>query len=181
MSSVTLEQRSKAIYVYLYALSLYSICTSSVCVLGPMCRGLCLLRSCLCLGKKKGRGGGGGRRSRYHSLCALSLCLSLDLLFLILLLLPWALLFFPRLFLFTSSFYLPLLILLIPLAPSICSPNRLLLSVFVRRRHLHLCPSLLLFSQPIAAAIRQLFGPAIVLQWIMMVMMRSVNGGGKKK
>ena len=141
LSSVTLEQRSKAIYVYLYALSLYSICTSSVCVLGPMCRGLCLLRSCLCLGKKKGRGGGGGRRrSRYHSLCALSLCLSLDLLFLILLLLPWALLFFPRLFLFTSSFYLPLLILLIPLAPSICSPNRLLLSVFVRRRHLHLCP-----------------------------------------
>ena len=67
LSSVTLEQRSKAIYVYLYALSLYSICTSSVCVLGPMCRGLCLLRSCLCLGKKKGR-------RRKKKLLSLSLC-----------------------------------------------------------------------------------------------------------
>ena len=77
------------------------------CALGPMCRSLRLLRSCLCLGKKKGREGGGGR-SRYRSVCALSLCLSLHLLFLILLLLPSALLFFPCLFLFTSSFYLPL-------------------------------------------------------------------------
>ena len=37
-----------------------STASARLCVLGPMCQGLRLLRSCLCLGKKKGREGGGG-------------------------------------------------------------------------------------------------------------------------
>ena len=89
------------------SLCLISLLHLHVCVSWVRCVKVFVFWEVVCVwGKKKKREGGG--RSRYHSVCALWLCLSLDLLFLILLLLPSALLFFPCLFLFTSSFYLPL-------------------------------------------------------------------------
>ena len=94
LSSVTLEQRSKAIYLYLYALSLYSIYTSVS--LGSDVSSSSSFEKLSVFAENKREGGG---RSRYHSVRALWLCLSLDLLFHILLLLhsrlllPWKTLF----------------------------------------------------------------------------------------
>ena len=74
LSSVTLEQRSNAIYLYLYALSLYSICTY-VCLGSDVSRSSSFEKLSV-FGERKKREG--VRRKKSLSLCLCSLTLSLS-------------------------------------------------------------------------------------------------------